>query len=99
MQIAETTNANSTRFQYKVVLLGDAGVGKTSLIRRFCFNDFIMDTQETIGLRFHSMTIPAIQERKYICYRVECLGFRRARTISIHIAPIYHRGECCFISI
>ena len=35
MQIAETTNANSTRFQYKVVLLGDAGVGKTSLIDGF----------------------------------------------------------------
>ena len=61
-KLPKTTNANSTRFQYKVALLGDVGVGKTSLIDRFCFNDFIMDTQETIGSRFYSMTILAIQD-------------------------------------
>ena len=59
MQITETSDINSPRFQYKIVLLGDAGVGKTSLIRRYCFNDFLTDTRETIGLRFHSIMLQA----------------------------------------
>ena len=33
----------------KVVLVGDSGVGKTSILQRFAFNNFRQDTQSSIG--------------------------------------------------
>ena len=61
MSSSESNSPNQTRLQYKIVLLGDNGVGKTALIRRYCYNDFSPDTQSTIGLRFHSTILQAIQ--------------------------------------
>jgi small GTP-binding protein len=61
MNNSESNSPNQTRLQYKIVLLGDNGVGKTALIRRYCYNDFSPDTQSTIGLRFHYTILQALQ--------------------------------------
>ncbi len=50
------------RYQFKIVLLGDGGSGKTALTNRFCFNEFDSDTKLTIGLSFNSFSIPAIED-------------------------------------
>ena len=34
---------------YKIVFVGDSGVGKSSLIHRFCFNQFKTNFSATIG--------------------------------------------------
>jgi len=60
-ETTEIGNSEPMRFQYKVVLLGEGGVGKTALVRRYCFNEFSTDTQLTIGLSFHSVTLQAKQ--------------------------------------
>lgn len=43
--------------QVKVVLLGDAGVGKSSLLRRFVQDAFGDDSEPTMGAAFLSRTI------------------------------------------
>jgi small GTP-binding protein len=50
------------RYQFKIVILGDGGSGKTALTNRFCFNEFDGDTKLTIGLSFNSFTIPAKED-------------------------------------
>ena len=50
------------RYQFKIVLLGDGGCGKTALTNRFCFNEFDSDTKLTIGLSFNSFSIPAKED-------------------------------------
>lgn len=40
----------------KLVLVGDVGVGKTSLIRRVFFNEFSDDVESTVGASFVSRT-------------------------------------------
>lgn len=50
------------RYQFKIVLLGDGGAGKTALTNRFCFNEFDSDTKLTIGLSFNSFSIPAKED-------------------------------------
>lgn len=41
----------------KLVFLGETGVGKTSLIQRFIYNDFREDSQPTIGANFTSKVV------------------------------------------
>ena len=40
--------------QHKIVLLGDAGVGKSSLLSRFITNEFSQETPPTLGAAFSS---------------------------------------------
>lgn len=42
---------------FKIIIFGDAGSGKTTLVKRFMTNQFISDTQMTIGVDFEVKTI------------------------------------------
>ena len=44
-------------FQRKVLLVGDASVGKTSLMTRFCKDEFTESLISTIGLDFSARTV------------------------------------------
>ncbi|XP_019875858.1 ras-related protein Rab-28 [Aethina tumida] len=39
--------------QLRLVVVGDCGVGKTSLVRRFCFDEFSRQYTQTIGADFY----------------------------------------------
>jgi len=47
----------SHNYLFRICLLGDAGVGKTSLITRFCDDSFKMSYNNTIGLDFRVVTL------------------------------------------
>ena len=42
---------------FKVIIFGDAGSGKTTLMKRYMTNKFISDTKMTIGVDFEIKTI------------------------------------------
>ena len=44
-------------FLYKIVLIGDPGVGKSNLCLRYMKNKFQQDSHTTIGVEFQSKTI------------------------------------------
>ena len=44
--------------KFKVIFLGNSGVGKSSIISRFCNDKFDPSFQSTVGLDFHKKEIP-----------------------------------------
>ena len=39
-------------FLFKIVLIGDSGVGKSNLLSRFTKNEFNLESKATIGVEF-----------------------------------------------
>merc|ERR1712072_545991 len=44
-------------YLFKVVLIGDSGVGKSNLLSRFTRNEFNLDSKSTIGVEFATRSI------------------------------------------
>ena len=55
IQVA-TNNNTKEEYKFKVVVVGDSGVGKTNLIRRFVHDTFSKDSKATVGVEFLSKT-------------------------------------------
>lgn len=47
-------NKQTVLFNVKIILAGDGTVGKSSLLRRYVFNDFIEEHKMTIGMDTHT---------------------------------------------
>ena len=45
-------------YLFKIVLIGDSGVGKSQLLSRFTKNEFNLESKATIGVEFATKTIP-----------------------------------------
>lgn len=44
--------SKSNSFTFKFLLVGDGGVGKTSIVQRLCHDDFSEITEQTVGVEF-----------------------------------------------
>lgn len=71
----------------KLVVLGDASVGKTSIINRYCNNQFNEDTLSTIGAGFFTHTIN-MADREVTLMVWDTAGEERFRSV----APSLLRG-------
>jgi GTPase SAR1 family protein len=47
-------------YLFKVVLIGDSGVGKSNLLSRFTRNEFNLESKSTIGVEFATRSIQVI---------------------------------------
>lgn len=52
-----TNNTNTTAISCKVVLIGESGVGKTSIISRYVKNSYTSDCPPTPGASFASRVV------------------------------------------
>ncbi|TDL20209.1 ras-related protein Rab2BV [Rickenella mellea] len=52
-----TESSSTYDFLFKVVLLGDSGVGKSNLLSRYTRKEFNLDSKSTIGVEFATRTI------------------------------------------
>jgi small GTP-binding protein len=49
-KIEECDSSEQEKFSIKIVLVGDSGVGKSNILNRFIFNEFVHDTKSTVGV-------------------------------------------------
>ncbi|RLO12541.1 hypothetical protein DYB28_014328, partial [Aphanomyces astaci] len=80
--------------EVKVVLLGDTGVGKSSLVLRFVTNNFRPYSESTIGASFMSkMLLVGDQAIKYQIW--DTAGQEKYHSL----APMYYRGAAAAIVV
>jgi len=81
------SNGQEYDYLYKVVLIGDSGVGKSNLLSRFTRNEFNLETKSTIGVEFATRSIQA--DGKTIKAQIwDTAGQERYRAIT----SAYYRG-------
>eukprot|EP00834_Sanchytrium_tribonematis_P006477 NODE_480_length_6952_cov_0.771487.p4 type:complete len:199 gc:universal NODE_480_length_6952_cov_0.771487:4322-3726(-) len=74
-------------YLFKVVLIGDSGVGKSNLLSRFTRNEFNMESKSTIGVEFATRSIQV--DGKTIKAQIwDTAGQERYRAIT----SAYYRG-------
>lgn len=74
-------------YLFKIVLIGDSGVGKSNLLSRFTTNEFNIDSKSTIGVEFATRTID-VDGKKIKAQIWDTAGQERYRAIT----SAYYRG-------
>ena len=67
---------------YKILILGDVGIGKTSLIRRYISNEFIEDNESTIGLDYQTKKVQVAPGEKIILKLWDTAGSEKYSSIA-----------------
>ena len=50
-------------FLFKVVMIGDSGVGKSNLLMRYTKGEFNMESKTTIGVEFATKSIRSVDKK------------------------------------
>ena len=67
---------------YKVLIIGDPGIGKTSLIHRYIYNEFKENNESTIGLDFQEKTVQVSPKDKIILIIWDTAGSEKFHSIA-----------------
>ncbi|XP_003388803.1 PREDICTED: ras-related protein Rab-11B-like [Amphimedon queenslandica] len=82
-----TSKEEEYDFLFKVVLIGDSGVGKSNLLSRFTRNEFNLESKSTIGVEFATRSIKV--DGKVVKAQIwDTAGQERYRAIT----SAYYRG-------
>ena len=73
---------------FNIITLGDSGVGKTSIIKRFCENKFDDNNQSTIGINFSKKEMTFDKKDKIILKLLDTCGQEKYRSL----AKTYYRN-------
>jgi Ras-related protein Rab-11A len=86
-QPANMSKDDEYDYLFKVVLIGDSGVGKSNLLSRFTRNEFNLESKSTIGVEFATRSIQV--DNKTIKAQIwDTAGQERYRAIT----SAYYRG-------
>ncbi|KAG8910281.1 GTP-binding protein of the rab/ypt [Tulasnella sp. 417] len=85
----------SKQFQFKLVLLGESAVGKSSLVLRFVRDQFDDYRESTIGAAFLTQTV-MVDEQTTVKFEIwDTAGQERYKSL----APMYYRNANCAVVV
>eukprot|EP00048_Salpingoeca_helianthica_P015422 m.226697 g.226697 ORF g.226697 m.226697 type:complete len:207 (-) comp17014_c0_seq1:90-710(-) len=78
----------------KVVILGDGGVGKSSLMTRFVNNEFDLQSFHTIGVEFLNKEVQ-VEDESFTMQIWDTAGQERFKSLR---TPFYRGTDCCMLT-
>ena len=84
-----------TYLQFKIAILGDSGVGKSSILSKYVHNIFDEYSTSTIGAAYLTKNIPLPNNRTVKLQFWDTAGQERYRSL----APMYYRGAGAIIVV
>eukprot|EP01104_Vermistella_antarctica_P004669 TRINITY_DN15090_c0_g1_i1.p1 TRINITY_DN15090_c0_g1~~TRINITY_DN15090_c0_g1_i1.p1 ORF type:complete len:219 (-),score=64.32 TRINITY_DN15090_c0_g1_i1:27-683(-) len=88
------SNDDESALEIKMVLLGDMGVGKTSIAQQFVTNTFNPNSEPTIRISFQTKVV--VIDDETVNVRIwDTAGQEKYRSL----APIYYRGADCAVLV
>lgn len=87
IKIEEVNSGEKEDYKLKVVVVGDSGVGKTNLIKRFVTNSFSANSKATVGVEFISKSY-RINEQVFKIEIWDTAGQERYKSIT----AAYYKG-------
>ncbi|RKP31851.1 ras-domain-containing protein [Metschnikowia bicuspidata] len=87
MAINQDDYSYDYEYLYKIVLIGDSGVGKSNLLSRFTRDEFNLESKSTIGVEFATRTLE-IDGKRVKAQIWDTAGQERYRAIT----SAYYRG-------
>lgn len=78
----------------KVVILGDGGVGKSSLMNRYVNNEFDSQSFHTIGVEFLNKDVE-LEDDTYTMQIWDTAGQERFKSLR---TPFYRGSDCCILT-
>ena len=67
---------------FKIITVGESGVGKTSLFRRFVYNNFDESTLTTLGMQFFFKDVVLSNNKKIKLKLIDTAGEEKYRSLS-----------------
>ncbi|PWZ22962.1 Ras-related protein Rab11C [Zea mays] len=68
---------NEYDYLFKIVLIGDSGVGKSNILSRFTRNEFCLESKSTIGVEFATRTLQKNEDiDEYVSHRIKALWMK-----------------------
>jgi len=73
-------------YLFKIVLIGDSGVGKSNILSRFTRNEFCLESKSTIGVEFATRTLQVFSFPLFLCSALNISSF----SFIIHFINTYY---------
>ena len=78
---------NEYDYLFKIVLIGDSGVGKSNILSRFTRNEFCLESKSTIGVEFATRTLHVSHSAILLCLPIASSTSTVPRWIRSDLAP------------
>jgi len=92
---SSTSSEGASSRVFKVILLGDGSVGKSSICSRFCRDLFAQAYKQTIGLDFFSQTV-SLEDGQEVVFNLYDIG---GQSLGSRMLPTYIRGSDAVIYV
>ena len=79
-------------FLFKVIIIGDSGVGKSCVLHRLTHNEFIEDHEVTVGVEFGSLLVQ-LNEKVYKLQIWDTAGQEAFKSVT----KVFYRGAHCIL--
>ena len=84
-------------YLFKVIVIGDCDVGKTSLLRRFCYKSFDTQSNATVGVDFHLSDVAITWRKRNVKVKLQLWDTSGEEKYKSLTSVYYRNADCVLV--